>query len=169
MTEYEIAAALSHEAQRRGVQPIVNLVATDERIFMLRHPLPTGKTMQHYAMVVLCGRRHGLVISLTRLVHFGKLSSELTRKNDAVAKIDAAFIAATRPGVTLGEVFAKGVAAYAATGYPEEWRFTTRADPRLMSRVNTWDCRDQRMWSPLDRRMPGIPPSPEPRAKIPSW
>ena len=38
MTEYQIAAYLSGAAQKRGVIPIVNLVATDERIYNYRHP-----------------------------------------------------------------------------------------------------------------------------------
>jgi len=42
-TEYEIAALLSSETLRRGVQPILALVGTDERIFHYRHPLPTFK------------------------------------------------------------------------------------------------------------------------------
>jgi len=122
MTEYEIGAHLSFEAQRRGVQPIVVLVAADDRIARFRHPLPTGRRLERYAMLVLCGRQHGLVASLTRLVHFGPLPAELRRKAEAVAQIDAALIAATRPGVTLGAVFEQAVAAYAQAGYPEEWQ-----------------------------------------------
>jgi len=56
-SENEIAARLAFEAQSRGAQPIVNLIATDERIFNYRHPLPTSKKMERYAMLVLCGRR----------------------------------------------------------------------------------------------------------------
>ena len=61
MTEYELAARLSFEAQVRAAQPIVVLVATDERIFNFRHPLPTAKRLDRYAMLIICGRRHGLV------------------------------------------------------------------------------------------------------------
>lgn len=80
-------------------------------------------------MLVLCARRWGLVASLTRLVHFGPLSEELRRKAQALAQIDAAFIAATRPGKVLGEVFAQGVAAYAATGFPDEWQLHHQGGP----------------------------------------
>jgi antitoxin VapB len=52
MSEFEIAAALNRETQARGVLPIVNLIATDERIFNYRHPLPTDKKMGTYAMLV---------------------------------------------------------------------------------------------------------------------
>jgi antitoxin VapB len=122
ITEYQIAALLAGEAQRRGAQPIVNLIATDERIFKFRHPLPTDKKMERYAMLILCGRRWGLVCSLTRLVHFGRLPAELQSKSLALAKVDATIIAETRPGRSLGEIFARAQAAYAEVGYPDEWK-----------------------------------------------
>lgn len=59
VTEHQIAGLLAQEAVGRGVQPIVNLVATDERVFHFRHPLPTGKHLESYAMLVLCGRMWG--------------------------------------------------------------------------------------------------------------
>jgi Xaa-Pro aminopeptidase len=128
-TEYEIAALLAQETEKRGVQVIVNLIATDERIFNFRHPLPTGKELERYAMLVLCGRRRGLVCSVTRLLHFGPLPDELRHKAQAVAQIDAAFIAATRPGKTLGEIFARAQEVYAATGYPGEWKLHHQGGP----------------------------------------
>lgn len=122
MSEFAIAGLLSQATLSRGAQPIVNLIATDERIFHFRHPLPTAKTLDRYAMLVLCGRRHGLVASITRLVHFGPLPDEVRRKAQACAHVDATFIAGSRPGVQLGDIFRAAVDAYAATGYPNEWR-----------------------------------------------
>jgi antitoxin VapB len=122
MTEYEIAALLDRETFARGVQPIVNLIATDERIFNFRHPLPFDKQLDKYAMLVLCGRKYGLITSVTRLVHFGRLPDEVRRKMTAVAHIDAVFITATRPGRMLNEVFHDATEAYAAAGFPDEWR-----------------------------------------------
>jgi len=128
-TEYQIAGLLAHEAESRGVQAIVNLIATDERIFAFRHPLPTDKKLERYAMLVLCGRRWGLVCSVTRLVHFGHLPDDLRRKAEAVAQIDATFIAATRPGRTLGEIFRCVTAAYAEAGFPDEWHLHHQGGP----------------------------------------
>jgi Xaa-Pro aminopeptidase len=128
-TEEEIAAALAESAQRRGTQPIVNLIATDERIFNYRHPLPTGKVMEKYAMLVLCGRWKGLVASITRLVHFGKIPDDLRRKIDAVAHIDAVLINATRPGRKLADVFADARQAYADTGFADEWTLHHQGGP----------------------------------------
>ncbi len=121
-TEFEIAARLGAEAQARGAQPIVNLIATDERIFAYRHPLPTAKQLERYAMLVLVGRKWGLCCSMTRLVHFGKLPDEIRRKMEACARVDATFIAATRPNARVREVFQRALATYAETGFADEWR-----------------------------------------------
>ena len=129
MTEYEIAGLLSRETESRGVQAIVNLVATDERVFAFRHPLPTGKRLEQYAMLVLCGRRWGLVCSLTRLVHFGRLPDRLRQKAEAVAHVDAALITATRPGRTLGGIFQQATAVYAQMGFPDEWQHHHQGGP----------------------------------------
>lgn len=122
MTEYEIAALLARESFARGFTPIVNLIASDERVFRYRHPIPTDRVLERYAMLVLCGRRWGLVASATRLVHFGPLPDELRRKGEAVARVDAAFIAATRPGARVANVFGRAVETYAAVGFPDEWQ-----------------------------------------------
>jgi len=57
MTEYQIIGKMEDAVQSRGVQPIVNLIGTDERIFRFRHPLPTEKKLDRYAMLILCGRK----------------------------------------------------------------------------------------------------------------
>ena len=122
MTEFQIAALLSQAVESRGAQATVNLIATDERIFSFRHPLPTNKTLERYAMLVLCGRKWGLVCSITRLIYFGSLPDELRQKMEATARVDAAMISATRPGRTMGEVFHVAQDAYRIAGYPNEWQ-----------------------------------------------
>ncbi len=122
MTEFQIAGLLSGAAESRGAQAVVNLIGTDERIFQYRHAIPTDKKLARYAMLVLCGRKWGLICSITRLVHFGALPEEVERKMNAVAVVDAAMIAATRPGSTLNAVFAEAQRTYAAQGYPDEWQ-----------------------------------------------
>jgi len=142
MTEYQLAGLVSQAIESLGVQAIVNLVATDERIFAFRHPLPTNKPLQRYAMLVLCGRKWGLICSLTRLVYFGSLPDELRRKAEVVAQVDATMIAATRPGNTMGEVFQKAQAVYNATGFPDEWQLhhqggTAGYEPREVTATPT--------------------------------
>jgi antitoxin VapB len=129
LTEMEIAGLLAGATYAQGALPIVNLIATDERIFRFRHPLPTEKKLQRYAMLVLCGRRQGLVASITRLVHFGPLPEELQRKQQACAQVDATFIAKTRPGALLSDVFAAAQQAYADTGFGDQWQFHHQGGP----------------------------------------
>ncbi len=112
MTEHEVAAALANEHYGRGIVPIVVLIAADERLRKYRHPLPTMNQVHRVVMLVVCGRRHGLIVSATRLVHFGRLDEELGQKHHTVTAIDAAMIAATKPGERIGGIFATGVEAY---------------------------------------------------------
>jgi Xaa-Pro aminopeptidase len=128
-TEHQIAGLLAHEAERRGVQAIVNLIATDERVFAFRHPLPTDKELECYAMLVLCGRRWGLVCSVTRLVHFGQLPDDLRHKAEAVARVDAMFIATTCPGRSLSQIFRRAAESYAEAGFPREWHLHHQGGP----------------------------------------
>jgi Xaa-Pro aminopeptidase len=128
-TEHQIAAKLAEQTLARGATPIVYLIATDERIFAYRHPLPTYKPLERYAMLVLCARRWGLVCSVTRLVYFGHLPDDLRQKAEAVARVDAAMIAATRPGVSLGYIFEQCKIAYKECGYPDEWQLHHQGGP----------------------------------------
>lgn len=120
-SEFDIAGMASDALWRRGIEPITLLVAFDERISRYRHPLPTGKKLAKYAMVVVCERRHGLVASLTRLASLGPQSEEIARKHRAVAQVDACFISSTRPGAKARDIFAKAVSAYRTAGFPGEW------------------------------------------------
>lgn len=121
-TEFEIAARLDAACRARGGMAVVNLIATDERISSFRHPKPTMKPLDKYAMLVVCNRRGGLIVSATRLVHIGPMPAELEDKSRKVAAIDAAVIAATRPGRSHAEIFADLQAAYMAQGEADQWQ-----------------------------------------------
>ena len=69
-------------------------------------------------MVVLCLRWQGLIAAVTRLVHFGHIPVELAAKARVVASIDAQMILGTRPGKTLGDMYALAEQAYREAGYP---------------------------------------------------
>lgn len=129
MTEYEIAGNLAQKVITQGHNPQVILVATDERIFKYRHPIPTGKKLERYAMLVLCAEQGGLVANVTRFVHFGNLPPVIEENKRKLAVIDTIMNAATRPGTSVGEVFNLGIAAYAAAGHPEDWRYLHQGGP----------------------------------------
>jgi len=129
MTEFEIAAVLDKHLYARGIVPTLTLVATDERIGKYRHPIPTDRKLERMAMLVTGARKWGLIISATRLVHFGPLSEELRPRHDAVARVDAELIAATRPGARMGDIFRKCMDAYSETGFPGEWKLHHQGGP----------------------------------------
>ncbi len=121
MTENQVAGKLSENFWAEGTIPVVLLIAADERISSFRHPIATDKKIEKYVMIVVCVYEKGLIVSMTRLVSFSKISQEIQKKHKAVCDVDAAFILSTRPGHTVGEAFKAGIDAYKKTGYPEEW------------------------------------------------
>lgn len=129
MAEHRIAGLLDGHLRARGIVPLVTLIAADERIERYRHPIPTDKKMERYAMLVTGARKWGLVVSATRIVHFGPVPAELRRKHDAVARVDATFIAATTVGARMGDIFDRGIAAYRETGFADEWKLHHQGGP----------------------------------------
>jgi hypothetical protein len=120
--ELDIAAALGAGLIARGIDPLVLLVAGRSRLGH-RHPLPTDAPLDDRAMVVVCGRRRGLIANLTRWVRFGPAVPEERDAEERIRAVEAAFLGATAPGATLGEVLERGSAAYGANGFdPAEWR-----------------------------------------------
>jgi len=121
-TELEAAATLAAEARRRGFVPAVVLVGGEKRQPLHRHPLPTEARVGRHALLAFTIQREGLHVSMTRLVSFGRPPADLEQLVQAAAEVDARLLAASTAGSPLGEVFEAGAAAYAAQGFPEEWR-----------------------------------------------
>lgn len=122
LTEQQIAGLLLREAIGHGIEPVIYLVGTDERIYNERQPLPTEKRLDRYAMLSLSARKRGLVASLTRQVYFGPLPEDLRNKARAVALVDAHYVSATRPGKRLSEIFREAADCYRLYGFEDEWR-----------------------------------------------
>jgi antitoxin VapB len=123
MTEHEVAAETSRELLRRGCLPWVLLVGADRRLEAHRHPLPTGKHVRTYVMVATCAEREGLIAACSRLAALEKIWGELAQRHRGVMTVDAALIGSTRPGATLGDIFAEAEKAYATAGFPDQWQF----------------------------------------------
>ena len=130
VTEHHVAGLICQRLWDHGVRPHVILVAADERVFSFRHPIPTGRKLKRHLMAVLCGKRGGLIINLTRMLHFArKLPPELRRKHDAVCAVDVAFNVASRAGACIKDVFAAGVAEYEKQGFAGEWEHHHQGGP----------------------------------------
>jgi Xaa-Pro aminopeptidase len=129
-SEYESAARVGAALLERAIDPVVLLVAGEDRLPHHRHPLPTAAAVGRLVMLVACARRGGLIASLTRFVAFGPLQAELAEAHDRLLRVDAAFNLATTPGRRVGDVFAAGIRAYAEQGFaPDEWRLHHQGGP----------------------------------------
>ncbi|MCW2949022.1 MAG: antitoxin VapB, partial [Thermoleophilia bacterium] len=115
-TEFDLAADIARGSFARGIEPIVVLVAADERARRFRHPRPTNTAIETYAMSVLCGRRYGMVCSVSRLAHIGPVPADLARRHRAAAAVDARLLKGSVPGATLGSLFDDAIACYAEHG-----------------------------------------------------
>jgi len=121
-TENEIKGQLARKLWSKNIHPHLILVGSDERLFDYRHPIAKDKEIKKYVMVVACAEKYGLIVSLTRFVHFGEIAEELMDKLRAVAKVNASFITNTRPGKKVADIFQEGIRTYGEVGYPGEWK-----------------------------------------------
>jgi Xaa-Pro dipeptidase len=121
-SEHEVAGDVLRALRRRGIHTPVCLVAADDRIARYRHPIPTARRFEQALLVGVCARRHGLTVSLSRLLHIGPLDPELAARHLAVTRVDTALHAATRPGARWGDILAAGIRVYAEHGFGDEWR-----------------------------------------------
>lgn len=114
-TERETASAVSAGLVARGIDPIVVLVSGVERVGF-RHPLPTAASLGDRAMVVVCGRRDGLIANATRWIG-------APADDEPILAVERAFLDASTPGGRLDEAFTAGCTAYRRVGFDAgEWR-----------------------------------------------
>ena len=121
-TEFTIASLLAQKCLEREIEPVILLVASDERINKYRHPLPTASTIEEYVMLVMGVRRLGQYACLTRFLSFSEPSDELKRRRDAVFRLNAMLISDTRSGNSTAGLFNKLVDGYGKEGFPDEWK-----------------------------------------------
>ncbi len=121
-TEHEVAGLVAQACLRRGIEPIVNLIASASRAICYRHGTPTNQKLGEYAILSVGARRHGLTVSMTRMIFFDKVPDLWRQRYEAVLRVHASLLKASQIGQTLGEAFQEGVAAYAKVGYPQEWK-----------------------------------------------
>lgn len=121
MSEIEIAAIVAKSCISHGITPIVNMVAVDERISLYRHPVPTEKLLKQSAMLILCARKYGLIVSLSRTIHIGPLANELKEKHFICSQICALMIHESKIGQKLSNVFSTAKNAYLKANLDGEW------------------------------------------------
>lgn len=129
MTERDVQYLLAREFWYWDIFPTVILSAVDERFRTYRHPVVLGAPLKRYCALNVCARRWGLVVSTTRMLHFGEPDPALKKAWELGPRVDAAMWAATRPGNSLGDVVAAAQNAYKQVGYPDEWKLHHQGGP----------------------------------------
>ncbi|MGE3909678.1 MAG: M24 family metallopeptidase [Chloroflexota bacterium] len=119
-TEWQLAGAGAEALWRRGIEPTLTLVGGEERVPHFRHATATNKPLGSRAMLVFCGRRHGLYANLTRFVYFREPTPQEETLIEHVARVEAVTFSASTPGTTAGAVYDVIVKAYADLGHPGE-------------------------------------------------
>lgn len=120
--ECEVVGRLAEKLWANRLDYILVLAAADERISLYRHAIPTEKRIEKRLMLSVNSRRHGLLVSLTRFLQFGKVPADLAEKYRKNVYIDSVLMANTIPGTPVREAYLAGIEAYREVGYPEEWR-----------------------------------------------
>jgi Xaa-Pro aminopeptidase len=119
-TENEIAAKLRTELSLSGIQSVVTLVAADDRIENFRHPVPTLNRWNKTLLLVTCAKRHGLIVSLSRMACAGTVPPDLAYKTEAAANVNARLWSATRVGTTGADLYRVATRAYEEAGFAGE-------------------------------------------------
>lgn len=117
-TGWQLAGAGAEALWSRGIHPALTLVGEERRLPLHRHATASHERLGARAMLVFCARRHGLFANLTRFVYFRQPLAAERRLSMDVARVEAAAFRASRPGVTLGDVYSAIVESYAACGHP---------------------------------------------------
>jgi Xaa-Pro aminopeptidase len=119
-TENQVAGAGAQALWSRGIEPTLILVASHERGLKYRHPTARDKKVGDSVMMVFCARAFGLYANLTRFVYFRDLSQAESQAFSDLHQIEERALSATRPGSTLGAVYASLEQAYSSLGHKNE-------------------------------------------------
>jgi Xaa-Pro aminopeptidase len=121
-SELEVAGAMAAALKARDIEPSVVLVGSRARAERFRHLVPTRAVVDGGLIASATAVRHGLHASLTRCLSFGAVPGDLVEKHATVVQVESAYLAESRPGVTLGQAFAAGERTYAANGFYDDWK-----------------------------------------------
>jgi Xaa-Pro aminopeptidase len=121
-SELEVAGAMAAALKARDIEPSVVLVGSRARAERFRHLVPTRAVVDGGLIASATAVRHGLHASLTRCLSFGVVPGDLVEKHATVVQVERAYLAESRPGVTLGQAFAAGERTYAANGFYDDWK-----------------------------------------------
>ncbi len=120
MTERQAAAHMWELYVAHGFEGRYMFLGSDERIRRYRHAAPSDKPIERAVLLAPCGAKYGLHVPNSRLVYFGDVPADIRLRYEAVAGMQAAVVAALRPGACLAAIRQQVLDGFVAAGYPEE-------------------------------------------------
>jgi Xaa-Pro aminopeptidase len=127
--ECDLAARIAAALEERLIFPSVLLVGGAQRRRAFRHPVPTTAMTGRDVLAVVVGVRGGLNVACSRSASAGSPDPEFAARHEAACAVEAAMVAATRPGWRWVDVLRAGQAAYRAAGFDGEWREHVQGGP----------------------------------------
>ena len=127
--ECDLAARIAAALEERLIFPSVLLVGGAARRRAFRHPVPSTDVSGRDVLAVVVGVRGGLNVACSRSASAGVPDPDLAARHDAACAVEAALIAATRPGVSWDDAFRAGQVAYREAGFDGEWREHVQGGP----------------------------------------
>jgi Xaa-Pro dipeptidase len=121
LTEHQVMGLLAEGLRAKGMQPVVMLAASDDRLEHYKHPLPTNKKIEKRFMAVVCVRRQGLMTSLTRLASFAKETPEHKKRYKNLLEVEKILLDYTKHGLIIAELFNEVKQAYKRAGRETAW------------------------------------------------
>lgn len=128
--ELDIAGRINEALWQYNMDPVLFLVAGDERITKYRHCIPTENRIKKRLMVSCNGRYKGLVTKTTRFVNFGEPEEGFLKQYEDTLDIENKMIEATVAGVDDIAVQRMAKELYAQKGYPDMWKVHHQGGPQ---------------------------------------
>jgi antitoxin VapB len=120
--DVDVQARVAEGLEQAGALPVCLIVGGDERVERFRHPLAAGEPVRRLLMAVVVAMRGGLHVAATRFACADGLPETAAAAFEAARDVEAAMLAASRPGATYGDVLRACEQAYAEAGHPGAWR-----------------------------------------------
>lgn len=120
MTERQIVGSMASNVYEAGMEPIVLLAASDQRLMKYRHPICSDQKVGKYLMLSMGCRKDGMYVSITRTISFGCVEEKMRRAQEAVNLIAATLYEKTRPGRYCKDLYKEIDEMYKETGYGEQ-------------------------------------------------
>ena len=129
-TEIAIAGRLGAKMWENGLEGVLFLIASDERVYKYRHASPTHKKLEKYLNISCNARYKGFVTKISRTLHFGKLPEELKIQHQKTVDVENKLVAMTKPGVDDLDILEASKKFYAEAGYPDMWKEHHQGGPQ---------------------------------------